>query len=126
MVSGSRSGTTLSLRTSVFEVFASEDGSTGAAVRPAAIDGLNVPLFFPSCQSRSADLQDPTRFICKTVGCPEPLHPGVGYHAGPAYLTTLKQTSSDPLLKHNRLERSAGEKDLRRSAEWIAGRMIPV
>ena len=126
MVSGSRSGTTLSLRPGIFDVIASEDGSTGAAVRPTAIDGLNVSLFFPSCQSRSADFQNPTRFICKTVGCPEPLHLGVGYHAGPAYLATLKQTSSDPLLEYNRLERSAGEKDLRRSAEWIAGRMIPV
>jgi hypothetical protein len=112
------------LRPGIFDVFASEDGSTGGAVRPAAIDGLNVPLFFPSCQSRSTDLQNPTRFICKTVGCVKPLHLGVGYHAGPAYLARLKQAGSNPLLKHDRLERSAREKDVRRSAEWIANRLI--
>ena len=126
MVSGSRSGTTLSLRTSVFDVFASEDGSTGAAVRPAAIDGLNVPLFFPSCQSRSADLQNPTRFICKTVGVAEPLHLVVRYDTGPAYLARLKQAGSNPLLEHDRLEGSAGENDLCRSADGQAGRTIPV
>jgi hypothetical protein len=69
-------------------------------------------------------LQNPTRFICKTVGCVEPLHLGVCYHAGPAFVATLKQAGSNPLLQYHWLERSVGEKDVRRSAERIADRLI--
>jgi hypothetical protein len=110
----------------VFEVFTSEDGSTGAAVRPAPIDGLNVPLCFPSCEGRSADLQNPARFVCEAVGVAEPLHLVVRYDTGPAYLARRNQAGSNPLLKHDRLEATPGENHLCRSADGQAGRTLPV
>ena len=67
-------------------------------MRPASIDGQNETLFFPSCQSRSTDVQHLTRFLCEAVGVAEPLHLVVRYDTRPAYLTRLKQACSNPLL----------------------------
>ena len=110
----------------MFEVFPSEDGSAGAAVRPASIDGLYEPLFFPSCQCGSANLQNPARFVCETVGVAEPLHLVVRYDTGPPYLARPKQAGSNPLLKHDRLEGTPGENHHCRSADGQADRTLPV